>query len=549
MGGDEFEKKLDEVQDYITIDPWEIDRCGVYRTKSTQNGRGEYREVASPIPVLPTAILENVDSHVEKVELSFFKLGRWRSFIADRSVVASRNAVVKLADKGLEINTDNSQLFVKYIADAIAFSLGTIPYKPAKTVMGWAGDAFMPYTDEIAFDGDDQFKHLYNAITQKGKLKQWSEFMRPIRDNLEMRLCMAASFASPLIELIGENPFVFHLWGGTGAGKTVALMVAMSIWGNPAMGAMTRTMNMTANSMLSTAAFLRNLPFAGDELQTIKSRWSNYDNLIMCITEGIDRGRMTYDKVNETRSWKCSFIFSGEEPCIKQASGGGAKNRVIEVECCDKLVKNGNEAANFVRSNYGRAGKAFIEKLQEMMNSDESDSSEPSLADMYTERFNEILAKTDTTDKQAGSMALILTADKIASGLFWPDETELTVSDVSRYLASAHEVDVTERAYEFILNEIARNAAKFNGEDRETWGRTEGDYTLINKSVLDERLCSKGFEFDAVKSKWRDKGYLMANSQGRMIHQTKCHGVKANYIKLATLGENETDSDLPFEDE
>ena len=109
-------------------------------------------------------------------------------------------------------------------------------------------------------------------------------------------MMMAASFASPIIEKVNALPFVFHLWGGTGSGKSVALMAAMSVWGNPSMGKMVRTMNMTSNSMLSTAAFLKNIPFAGDELQTIKSKWDNYDKLIMCITEGVDRGRMSYDK-------------------------------------------------------------------------------------------------------------------------------------------------------------------------------------------------------------------------------------------------------------
>lgn len=530
-----FDAKMDEIGDYITTYPWELDLSGVYQTKVTRNGKAEYKEVASPIPVVPTAILENVDTRTEKVELAFFKHGGWRSLVADRSVTASRNSIVKLADKGLEVNTDNAALLVKYIADVVAFSLHSMPHKPAKSVLGWVDKEFMPYTDSVVFDGDDQFKHLYKAVAQKGDRDKWIGFVRPLRENLELRLCMAASFASPLVELVGENPFVFHLWGGTGAGKTIGLMVAMSVWGDPAMGAMTRTMNMTANSMLSTAAFLRNLPFAGDELQTIKSRWSNYDNLIMCITEGIDRGRMSYDKVNELRSWKCSFLFSGEEPCIKQASGGGAKNRVIEVECRDRLVENGNSVANFVRRNYGYAGRDFIEHVADV-----------DVGSIYSAAFEAILAKTDTTDKQAGAMALMLAADRLASNLFWPGEPEITVADIKPYLASAAEVDISERAYSYVMDEVARHAARFDGSDREVWGRVDADSVLINRSVLLELMSSKGFEFDAVKSKWRDKGYLIPNSQGKMRHQTKCNNVKAAYIKLR-LPENDADEELPFE--
>lgn len=529
------------MQDNISLGEWEVDKFGVNQEKPIFNKKGEQIssviETASPIPVLPTAILENMDSHTEKLELSFYKHNRWQTLVTERSVTANRNAIIKLADKGLEVNSDNANTLVKYIADVVAASLYCLPHKPAKSVMGWVGDEFMPYTDKIVFDGDDQFKYLHKAITKKGKLDEWVRFIRPLRENLELRLCMAAAFASPLIELIGENPFVFHLWGGTGSGKTVALMVAMSIFGDPAMGKMTRTMNMTANSMLSTAAFLRNLPFAGDELQTIKSRWTNYDNLIMCITEGVDRGRMSYDKVNEMKAWKCSFLFSGEEPCIKQASGGGAKNRVIEVECGDKLIENGNATANFVRSHYGSAGEPYITKVKT-----------ENVTEQYSKIFADILASTDTTDKQAGSMAIMLVADRIASRLFWPDERPIRISDITRYLASAEEVDVAERAYNFILNAIAENKNNFSRDSKQVWGDISDNFVYFNKNVLCRILSDEGFDFDAVKSKWADRGYLERSAQGKFHHHKSIGGVKAMYVKIkhSYADDSVQDDELPL---
>lgn len=538
-------KKLTEIENQIAPGDWKITDLGVHREKDVyKNGKvvDSYTEFASPIPVVPTAILENVDTNTEKLELSFFKHRRWQKLITERSVTASRNAIIKLADKGLEVNSDNAGILVKYIADVVACSLYCLPHKPAKSVMGWVDDEFMPYTDKIAFDGDEQFKHLYKAISSKGKLAEWVEFVQPLRGSLDLRLCMAAAFASPLIEIIGENPFVFHLWGGTGSGKTVATMVAMSIWGDPTMGKLTRTMNMTANAMLSTASFLRNLPFAGDELQTIKSRWQNYDNLIMCITEGIDRGRMSYDKVNETRAWKCSFLFTGEEPCIKQASGGGAKNRVIEVECKDKIIEDGNGVANFARTHFGSAGEPYIEQVK---------TQKEDIAEWYKNTFTRILDSTDTTDKQAGAMALILTADNIASQLFWPGEAPLTVADIKKYLASASEVDVVERAYHYVRNAIAENSGNFSRDARQTWGSLADDQVYINKNVLCRIMDEVGFDFDAVKAKWADRGYLIRGFGGRYLHYKSINGVQAYYIQLSLSSPGEfvdvdPDEPLPF---
>ena len=534
----EFEAKFGN----LDFGQYVLSKSGVAKT-------GKQNESISVIPIAPTAILHNVDSHTEKVELSYYKFNRWKNIVVDRAVTANRNSIIRLADKGVEVNSDNAGKLVKYIADAIALNLDKLPYKDAKTVMGWNGLDFMPYTDELVFDGEDQFKFLYAAICSKGNLLEWINFIRPYRSKLEIRLCMAAAFASPLIELVGANSFVFHLWGKTGTAKTVALLMAMSIYGDPSMGKMTRTMNMTANSMLGTAAFFNNLPFAGDELQTIKSRWTNYDNLIMAITEGIDRARMKYDQINETRSWKCAFLFTGEEPCTKENSGGGVRSRVIEVEVRGKMVDDGNAVANFVRTNYGGAGPLYIKELQKRLAADPN-----SIIDDHRRIFRTILDTTDTTDKQAASMALILLADQIASGLFWPEEKPLELEQVRPYMFTVDKVDASERAYQFIVDTIGANPAAFTEYAKELWGRIDRnavgpDTVFINRTILANLLQQNGFDFASVKRDWLERGYLILNSQKKYLHDAVCFKSKGRYVKLRLPpdeSEPEADEELPF---
>lgn len=522
---DSYETLMAEMGDKIVMGDWHISRDGGVWLSEPQVRKGEVvgysTKVASPIPVLPLALLHNADSFIEKVEIGIYKNHRWKRIITDRATIANKSSIVKLANDGVEVNTGNASSLVKYFGDVIAQSLETLPRKTGKSVMGWMGDDFMPYSNTATFDGDDSYGYLYRAITQAGTLEEWCEYIRPLRQKLEVRLCMAAAFASPLIERVAENPFVFHLWGGTGVAKTVTLMIAMSIWGNPALGKLTRTMNMTTNSMLSTAAFLNNLPFAGDELQTIKDRWGNFDKLVMCVTEGIDRGRMTYDKVNETKAWKCSFLFSGEEPCIKPESGGGAKNRVIEIECHEKLVEHGNDTASFVREHYGTAGPKFIEAVK-MYN----------VASLYRAVFNEIIETCDTTDKQAGAMALMLVADRMASALFWADETPLGVGDVAPFMASAKEVDVAERAYQFVCDLVVENASNFISDSKVTWGRVEHDSVYFITNVLDRELADAGFDFAAVRNKWLERGYMVRYKNNVVRWMVRLNGMVSSCVKI-----------------
>ena len=182
----------------------------------------------------------------------------------------------------------------------------------------------------------------------------------------------------------------------------------------------------------------------------------------------------------------------------------------------------------------------------------------------YREIFEE-LCRLDTTDKQAMAMACILLADEIASQLFFADDKPLTVQNVKKYLQSAYEVDVAERAYQSVLNWAAKNPVRFedpkadNSPNKgEVWGKIDGEVLIINRDVLLGYLEQNRFDYTAVSKKWAEKGYLMRNSQGKMVHQTKVYGIKSSYVKfLLPQDDDSTDKDgfmvmdgqetLPFE--
>ena len=506
-------------------------------------------------PILPTAIYDNQDEAVQKVEVSYWnKSGTAQhKTVVNRSVLTNKNKVLQLADNGFPIGSDNAQYVANYLNSVLCAYDEQLPRRSSKSNMGWChtddGEmVFMPYTDALAFDGEETYRHLYNAISERGSRADWCAFMRELRSdplgakdadtNVPLRLVMAASFASPMVELIGENPFVVHLFAPTGQGKTVTLMVAMSIWGDPNNGKLTRSLNMTMNSMLSTTAFLNNLPFAGDELQTLKSRWNKtYDQIVMQLTEGVDRGRMNGSVLLRTKTWRNAFIFTGEDPIIKASSGGGTANRVVQIEADGKLIRNGNKTANFVKHNYGLVGREWIEILR----------SEPNLPELYNDIFCEIVKECDTTDKQAGAMAILLLADNLASDRFFPSERKLWIPDVERYLASVQQVDIADRAFSFVCDYLAEHSENFTEQGHICWGEIDGDSVYVNKTVLIKAMADSGYDFDAVKKRWQADGRLELNGQGKTAFYRSIGGIKAYYVKLnMTELTEEKMSDLPF---
>ena len=343
---------------------------------------------------------------------------------------------------------------------------------------------------------------------------------------------MAASFASPLIERVNALPFVFHLWGKTGKGKTVALMVAMSIWGDPRAGKLTRTMNMTNAAMMSTTAFLYNLPFAGDELQTIKDTHTSYDKLIMQITEGIERGRMQYNKNLPTRHWKNAFLFTGEERCTNERSGGGTKNRVFEVEFRDTIVDDGATVVRFINQNYGHAGRKFIDYI----------ATRPDITTDYDSLVADVRSLCDTTDKQAAVAGLILLGDKLACECIFTDTKPLTPIDIIEYIKTDKEVTVSNRAYDFIVNWIAVNSDRFNGSQYgEVWGKANENSVYVIDNILTKALEDNSFSFDAVKKDWADNGWL-AKYQNKFKKRHRINGVLAYCVEICLPDSEKVDN-------
>lgn len=524
-------------------------RCGAWEADD-KGVRKENLGTACTHPIVPVERLYNLDTETEKLKLAFFKDRRWQYVTVDRAVCADKSSIVKsLANRGVEVTSKNAGALVEYISDVVTLNPQDIPRRDSVNRMGWiTPKTFMPYDENIQYDGDQSFSGLYESITQKGDFDEWVDYCTKLRsESIYLRLQMAASFASPLLEKIQALPFIFHLWGGTGTGKTVGLMVAMSIWGNPRLGKLVRTMDMTANNMALIASFLNSLPFAGDELQIIKRRWgSNYDDIVMFLCEGVDRGRNTSRSAAERlKTWNNAFLFTGEEPITKTNSGGGVKNRVIEAYVEDKVVSDGNSVVSFVTEHYGTAGTEFIRYIQK--------ADIQALRKRYSEIFKTLLYTYDATEKQAMSLAVMLLADEIAREVIFITEEPIPTDSLGKFLVSEKDVDITERAYDFIVDLVSRNLNRFRDDENnrgEIWGKIENGVVIINRGVLQEQLDKGGFDMTAALKKLDAKGRLVRNTQGRFTHLTKVFGQKANYIKITVDSDAkkicEADFDFPF---
>lgn len=507
-----------------------------------------YEQIICRHPILPVQRLVNIDNGEERLKIAYKKGRMWRSIIVEKSVIASSNGILSLAANGVLVNSENAKPLSTYLFEIEQLNYEDIPEQKSVSRLGWVGEhGFSPYVDELVFDGENNFKHIFNAVKSSGERQKWVDAMIDLRkQGASGRLFLAASFASVILEPCGLLPFFLHAWGGTETGKTVGLMIAASVWASPKMGDYITTFNSTLVGQEMTATFLNSLPMCVDELQIQSSAGiKDFDKIIYQLTEGVGRTRgAKTGGLQKINTWRNCIITNGEHPISNSNSGGGAVNRIIEFECAEKVYSDLVGICAIINQNYGFAGQEFIEYLQ-------TDGAFERVSALQKEYFRELL-KSDSTDKQAASASAILAADHIVTELIFKDGNNLTVEDMAKIMTKKEEVNVNTRAYDYILELVARNPNHFKPNDfgtyqGEVWGKVEGNEIYIIKSVFDRELSNVGFNSTAFLAWAKRMGYLSA-TKDRRTKLTRIAGTVTNCICLLKNNGLPTVTDYDFED-
>lgn len=497
-------------------------------------------------PIMPVERLVNIDTFEEKVNLAFYKSKRWRNIIVSKEITAVASKITNLAVRGIAVTSENSKALVKYLCDIENMNLDIIPEHESVSRLGYVDEGrFSPYVDGLIFDGDAAYSNIFNAIKEpKGDFDEWLKIAKKCRsESMAARIMISASFASVLVQKVGNNSFVVHLWScESGTGKTVALMVAASVWGNPELGVYIQSFNSTAVGHERMAAFLNNIPMCIDELQLAKDNHGNSRADVYQLAQGFGRTRGNkIGGVDKTPTWRNSILTTGETPIVREGSGAGAEARVIDLEVPmrQKVISDGRGVANAVRKNYGYAGRKFIE------NADFDRARE--LYKMYAEKLDKINIQV----KQSGSAAIILAADALVSEMFF-DEKPMEVSDIQNFLKTNNDVSLGDRGYKYICDWVAINIKNFisNTDMAEMptkiYGMKDGsDWIYINQSVFKQAVEEGGYNSRALLSSLKSKGLIQTRAKS-MTKDKRIAGVHVECVVLK-LPDAEIDPDEPVE--
>ena len=472
-------------------------------------------------PILIAQRLMNAETGKEKVKLAFQKGHRWKEVIVDKGLIASSNKIVNLASDGVSVTSENAKHLVRFLADLENYNINEIETIISTSKLGWINGEFIPYGSEIQFDADGSFRDIFEAVTEHGDYDTWLNLMLKIRKSgrYEPQLYMAGAFASVLLKPLNVLPFILNLWGETGKGKTVALMVATSIWANPAENRYITDPVSSVTALELRNNVLNNLPMVIDDLSKTKDKYGDtFTDLIymLCGGKGKDRSNVNLG-LNRMTSWQNVVLTNIERPLASETMRGGAINRILDFEMEEgSIFKNGNHVVNVISKNYGFAGRLFIKAIE--------DVGLDKIKEMQQEYLEAIMARAkvlgvEKEEKQMIPLSVMLVADKIATDYIFKDDYFIDFERCVDALKNKGDVSENDRAYEFIMSEISININKFQPDDDgnyrgECWGCIENGYAIIMVNAFN-RMCDKGNFSSKGFLSWADKRGLLTKSGGK----------------------------------
>ena len=177
-------------------------------------------------------------------------------------------------------------------------------------------------------------------LRQAGTFQHWQREIAALAiGNSRLAFALAASFAAPMLGLLGAEGGGFHLRGPSSVGKSTALQAAGSVWGGGGLRGWARSWRTTDNALEAVAAAHCDLLLCLDEMGE-----ATPEAVAACayaLANGSGKGRAGRDGgARRVAEWRVLFISTGEEGLadrLAEAKGGlrrvraGQEVRVLDI--------------------------------------------------------------------------------------------------------------------------------------------------------------------------------------------------------------------------
>lgn len=518
----DFEPKPDEIIPNAPVrlrtpNGWLVNEKGVHQ--ETKDGL----VTVCATPLLISRRLKNIDTGNEKIELYFRRDNQDHYIRTQRSTAFQSRTLTQLADRGLQVTSENAKKLVQYLGALEAENMKLIPVVKSTEQMGWISSTqFLPGAEgDVVLDVDEGAAYLATAYHSEGSYDEWKKAAQKARELSPVaRFVLAASFAAPLLSILNHRIFVVHCWGPSRGGKTALLKLALSVWGNPE--GLIANFNTTKVGLERMAAFFNDLPLGIDEKQVVGDKQGFVEGLIYLL--GLGKGKARGAKgggLQQFKTWRTVALTTGEEPVSTSSSNTGITTRTLEIWGQPIPDENfAGELHEVTAEHYGFAGPEFVRKIIEQ-NKQEPDR----IKDLY-KRLAAYFKRNsyESVGSHQTAVATIIAADVLASQwIFGEDEQKAlggakeTGLEILSKLETNESANYAEKAKEWLDSWIAQHMENFKDDAKERYGWIRDDGFVILPSALEPDLKKAGFNPGTVYKDFMNAEWIIPDNDGRHV--------------------------------
>ena len=351
----------------------------------------------------------------------------------------------ELAYQGVTISTErrSRNLFLDYLGnyptDSRALCVDSV---------GWHGDVFvLPHcnfgetcSEPMVYQAKNSIDNCYQS---KGTLAQWrSEVSQKIQEHSLLVFAVSVAFTGQLLTPLNQQGGGFHIKGGSSKGKTTALNLASSVWGDPTK--FYRTWRATGNALEITALMHNDGFLVLDEIGEVTNP-KELGLIVYMLANGVGKARMTKQITSRPQNkWKVVFLSSGEKSLKQIMEEQGQKTKLgQEIRLADIDIDE-REFGIFDRINFDESAAQQATRINSNLNSNYGVAGHQWLTYLTTDKdlilsaakkllgeYRELLLATNAKGhitRVANSFALVAVAGELATkaGITgWPQGTAI----------------------------------------------------------------------------------------------------------------------------
>lgn len=539
-------------------------------------------------PLWPSRYGEDSDTEIKYLELCWQDEEGAKSRFFERVEVMDSASLKHTTKFGVPVTSTNASGVVDYIDGMQEVNRDQLPKVMVTTRNGWHGEDFaaLPSWSRKSYVfGNDiigSTRDIVQALGEEagrpfqvfGNLNDWMDLSEEVYNSSYIsRAYIFASLAGFLIKPLGIRSWVFHNYALTRSGKSAILKYCASIVGNP--GRLMQSMNATDNAIEGRLHRFTDQPIMLDELQ-LNTDPDFRSKAIYLICQGQGKARATRTGgMRKVVYWDTVALITGEQPIITASDLGGQASRVLEIPGAP--CPNEDFAVSVhqrTKRSFGHGGRLFVKNLMEV--------DYDTMIRLYNEAVGGI--RDNLSEKVVGSlyqsvasMAVAayywnrwirgntLTMDQILGEELYPAFDEVNVAEhpgvkMAKYvyqltlryrrgfqepnppgIMDRHDISQYSVGRKYYIRagvECLGRLPKINTSTDEI----EGEVWIL-KSVMEDWLNRKGYNYEMARRHWKKMGLLVTDSGGKTDSRPESIGgfTKA-VVKLKWLTDEELEA-------